>query len=229
MSIRKQAFLTIAIFALVNIAYAEAITDHERDEAEAHFADHIVPQNLHNMKSFPDGAKGTFISEYPPRMAGDPGDPADPQFLPLQSEYCYSDAIMSAEAIDSIAYLHSKKSTIITRATFKVNGIIKEFGNLSVNDIVTASYLGGEVTENGELLRVENLGHFPAKPGSSYLLSLKVAKTTKNTFFLRGPLVELKKNRIVLRGVEWLGFKPGTTVEEFQNKLSSVVHTKPCK
>jgi hypothetical protein len=91
------------------------------------------------------------------------------------------------------------------------------------------SYIGGEVIDDGERLRVENWMQPRMQHGRSYLLLLKPARAIPGAYFATEQMTEVRDDRLRLIGTEWLGFDPGTRLADFGDRLSAAAKLSACQ
>jgi hypothetical protein len=204
--------------------------DVDRNAAEQHYAIRHAP-SLHSQETLPDGARG-FLRPVP-QAYENPNVRVPP---PFQSKdqwyahlaYCNADVIVVGELVDSTPVLMSSKAAIYTVSRFTVVQVIK--GSMLPGQIITTYRLGGEVTDEGERLRVEMPDTPAYKLDTEYLLPLTQDRVAGRIQYVAPDYgtILVKGGRVSSNLGKWAGFLPGTTYAEVASTFAHVASEAGC-
>jgi hypothetical protein len=200
------------------------------DKAAARFlppGDHS--RSLHAAKvSFRDGAKGydTWISSELPSTNTAPFKSAAAR--QLHGDYCMNDAVVLGTALTSTPHLTQAGTMIVTSTHFKVDDIIKQAPNISVGAMVRVVREGGEVMDQGELLRIR-VDHGPDyQVGKEYLLFLNAARGLPVYYSNNFMTISVRGGRVIPSSDVYVGMKRGDLYQEVKSQLESTISQFPC-
>jgi hypothetical protein len=134
-------------------------------------------RSLHEAEQGPDGTRGYGVGAPMIRRVALP-DPPPPPFKTERDwethyQYCAWDAIVKATLIDSTPVLTSDKTLIYTVSHFAVVDTIKSDVPFTVGQQFVAYRSGGEVEDDGEILRIAALDSAAFEPQKTYILRLR--------------------------------------------------------
>jgi hypothetical protein len=187
-------------------------SDIDRDAAERHFS--ASTYNLHKADQFPDGAKGRSL-----RSWYEPGFPRPSNFK-SNADYhaylisCNTDAVVLAKYVASeTPVLTESKAQIYTASHFAVTQVIKGNALIVPGQTIVTYQAGGELADQGEVLRVETPDIPPYKPGGIYLLPLNrdnSVSVAQYSVLVEGAAA-VRAARVYPSEPRFVGFRPGTT------------------
>jgi hypothetical protein len=189
---------------------------------------HSDEQDLHLAQKMKDGARGydTWISPELPTANFSPYDSQrDKQ---LHSQYCKHDAIVTAKAVSSTSHLVRNKSSIITTTNFQIHEVIKPADGLASGDEISVVRQGGEVSDQGETLRVRVAGRTSYKSGAAYLLLLNKSNVARVYYAPNFITVGLKNGELSPSSTGITPFKVGEPLNNFKAQLTRITSKFPC-
>jgi hypothetical protein len=207
-----RACLAASATCLISTNAPAQTSDIDRDAAERRFS--TSTYDLHKADQFPDGAKGRSLhSWYEPGFSR-------PSNFKSNADYhayliaCNTDAIVLAKYLDSEPpVLTTSKSQIYTASHFAVTQVIKGNGLIAPGQTIVTYQPGGELADQGEVLRVETPGIPPYKPGGTYLVPLNrdnSASVPQYSVLVEGT-AEVRATRVYPSEPRFVGFHSGTT------------------
>jgi hypothetical protein len=231
----KMSTFVLACLALSFGAQASQLTQAQVEAVRAqYFKQYVIPSvNVHNVKtSFPDGTKG-FTRYHIPEMGWGPIKPyATLSDLGLHGQYCASDAVVLATHLSSTSYLSQAKDLLMTASDFAVIDVIKRDsqGIARVGNTINVVRFGGEVTDQGEKLRVTVSERPDYAAGHEYLLFLKGRPSTSSMPFHGNEYatIEVLDHRIYPSEKHWGGLEPGDSYLDTVDRIDQLSATFKC-
>jgi len=232
----KRAFVIVASLLAcgAQILYPQAVTLSSQDmqSAEVRYHDLAIvggrghSVDLHSADTFPDGARGYSVGtleEHDLTPIGPFKNEAEAQFHDL---YCRAATIVIAREVSAQSILSTKNDMIFTLFQFLVTDTLKPSPDASIGAQIEVMRFGGEVTDNGELLRVQYAGQVPFTSGKTYLLVLnRDAQNSSSHFFgSNRETIPVKNGRIYPPSGSWATFVSGellTSIHERTNEMSA--------
>jgi hypothetical protein len=187
-------------------------------------------RNLHRSTiRFRDGAKGIGIYKpigLPTENHWPYASKADEY---LHGWYCRAGAVVLGKDMASRSYLSSDKSLILTGTRFLVDDVLKSGAGIAVNEAITVVRPGGEVRDQGELLRVE-LDRPGFQSGLEYVLFLTPGSARYPAVFRANPWITTEVvNGTVHASSDWaLGVPDGQSYTVLRGRLDSLAAAFPC-
>jgi hypothetical protein len=227
------ASVLVAIHIVCMPVRGQTVDDVDRAASEKRFPATV---NIHYANNrFPDGAKGWIQGTSSEVTNTIPGGVKARAKIKASWNYCYCDAIVLAEFVSSNPpKLTKSKGTIYTVSHFKVSHVIKG-SQLTPGKVILSYRSGGEVEDEGELLRVDTPDAPAYKPGQTYLLMLEADKNaSKQQYHVAEQGTTLVTGGRVYPSLPGqLGFLPGTTradvLSDFAQAASSPPPSSGCK
>jgi hypothetical protein len=184
---------------------------------------------------FPDGAKGEALDvtfEYPSaRSFSLFGNWNDTR---LYGDYCGSEAVVLATNVTNAPRLSSNKEAIITVSDFTVDRVLKGRG-LQNSQSITVIREGGEVTDQGELLRIQVRHRPDFQPRKQYLLVLSASALLDSPVYLANNWItigvsggQLYPSRLWPPDNTWDGVHNGDYETAFEARLHALLAKRPC-
>lgn len=232
---RTISSLFLICMALTLEAQADQLSQAQVEAVKSqYFPQNGAPSvNLHNTpKVFSDGAKG-FTKYYVPEAGWASFKPyASKDDQGLHEGYCSSDAVVRAKNISSTTYLSEAKDTLITASDFAVVDVIKGDPHdvAQVGNTIKVVRIGGEITDQGEKLRVTVAGRPDYIHGKEYLLFLNGKPSASSMPFRADSYITIKisNNRVYPSDKTWLGFKPGDSYNSIISRIHQLSATFQC-
>jgi len=220
---------------LTSEAHAAQLSQAQVEAVESRYFTRIGPHliNLHNAEAgFPDGVKG--FTEYKFNEAGWGSSRPYANFSDkgLHARFCVSNAVVLATNLSSVSYLSQAKDTLMTVSDFAVIDVIKgdPQGVARVGNTAEVVRFGGEVTDQGEKLRVTVSERPDYSAGHEYLLFLSGKTATKSMPFHADDFVtvEVLNHRVYPSQKAWGGFEPGDSYYDVADRINYLSATFQC-
>jgi hypothetical protein len=226
--VTRLAWAFVAIQIVCMPVWGQAIDDVDRSAVEKRFTGSV---NIHNTNNrFPDGAKGWVKGTSNEARGGPiPGGAKARAKIKASWNYCYCDAIVLAEYVNSNPPgLTKSKGAIYTVSHFKVSQVIKG-SQLTPGQTILSYRAGGEVEDDGELLRIDTPDAPPYKVGQTYLLMLERDKTaSKLQYHVADEGTTVVTGARVYPSIPGqLGFLPGTTIADVLADFAQAANSSP--
>lgn len=188
--------------------------------------------SLHTQATFPDGAKGFEMGVPIALRTANRKIPA--QFATLadfeaHTVQCNANGLILGKWLNSRSVLNNQKSDVYTLSQFVVVQVIKSDGVLRAGETIVTFRVGGEVTDEGEVLRVRNDAAPDYKRGESYLLELKNdgGANERQYFASDFGTIGVQGQKIFPSAGTWAGFVSGTAYPRVIEKFKELA-TIPC-
>jgi hypothetical protein len=219
--VKRAKIATSVALTMIGVFLVHAQSGSQADvdlnSAEHHFEALRYGRSLHTQRAFPDGAKGVLSPD--PHEPGNTNIPVPAQFKDknewrAHNTYCSADAIVVGKLLNSTPILASTKSAVYTVSRFSVSQVIKSDGSISSGQTVVTYRLGGEVSDEGEKLRVDMPDTPAYKTNSSYVLVLTREKSASRPQYSTPDYgtISVNNNRVYSNLGNWAGLLPGTTL-----------------
>lgn len=245
----KLAFLIAAAVvggaALGLYAQTVSLSPQDMRAAEAEYSDlaaggnHGHSANLHSADTFPDGARGYIVGTIPEHILPEPPFKTEDEQV-FHYRYCGAATIVVARELSAQSILSTKKDMIFTLYQFLVTDSLKSSPDASVGQQIAVIRFGGELMDDGELLRAQYMGQIPFKPNQSYLLVLRRnAQNPSFAFFANNSeTIPVANGRIyppdqptdppTPNTAKWGPFLSGELVADIKERLPEIVALAPC-
>jgi hypothetical protein len=153
------------------------ITEFDSEAAENRLMGTIpFHQLLHKEEQAPDGTRGFGLPMPTAMRVARPSPLPSPFITDLEwdtyEQYCAWDAIVRVTHIDSTPVLTRDKTLVYTIYHFFVTDIIKSDLPVTPGQILVAYGVGGEVEDDGEILKIDTPDSAAFEPKKSYILIL---------------------------------------------------------
>lgn len=191
----------------------------------------IHQENMNSMMPGPNGVRGYTVQIPETRGAvQEQGAFKTDGEREVHSAYCRAAGIVLAREVSSESILSTKKDMIFTLYQFQVVDVLKNLAGAQIGSQITGMRFGGEVTDNGEALRVRVSGEAPFVAGATYLLVLDREGQNLSTFFFIPTLetIHVDHDRIFPANGSWGPFTSGQRLETVRTKLSELQTRIPC-
>jgi hypothetical protein len=223
------ALTLVGLFANVFGASVEPTpSDLDAKAAEQHFVQWAARPSLHSQDTLPDGAKGLSTAQ-PTRGSLAASVVQDPKYkgaadFYAHGLYCGSDAIVLGKFVDSTPVLSSRKNVVYTYSHFEVLQIIKGDDLLRSGQTIVTYRLGGEVTDDGEKLRIEVTDAPAYRAGREYILDLRKEKGARTPQYSAEDhaTISVHDQRVYSSRGTYAGMPDGTTFSEVVGELSNI-------
>jgi hypothetical protein len=224
-------FLTVA--SALPSAQAASLPSADNDVVSRRFQKLNFPgtnQDLHMSEyKFPDGAKGkrVEVSDENPAIEGS-GKYKNSEEEIFHSQVCSADLIALGADTDSAAVLSKSKDQIYTVSQIKPTEIVRQSTAVNIGTSFSAIQLGGEITDEKELLRLQIVGSQTLTAGNTYLLFLKNEEKASTPVFYVQHAIKVTNGRIYPHR-PWLDITSGTPYAEMKGKIESVQNIEACR
>jgi hypothetical protein len=235
-----RAYRTLSALFLIGVVLTSAAQAAQLSQAQVeavksrYFTRIGIPSaNLHSAKvGFPDGVKGFTTYKLDEAGWGSSKPYANFSDRGLHTRSCASDAVVLATNLSSTSYLSQAKDTLLTASDFAVIDVIKgdPQGLARVGNTVEVVRIGGEVTDQGEKLRVTVSKRPDYSPGHEYLLFLsgKTASTAMPFHADDFVTIEVLNHRVYPSRNAWGGFEPGDSYYDVADRIHYLSATFQC-
>lgn len=199
--------------------------------------------DIHSLGPDADGARGyTTSSEC--QCVATPKGPfktvADAEF---HDSYCRDAAIVIAREAGGQGILSTKKDMIFTLTQFQVIDTLKHAADADIDQLIALMRFGGEVMDDGQILRVKYAGQIPFESGRTYILELYRDAQNPSSYFFGWETIPVEDGRIHLPRVmvdspstgqkslrgSWGPFKSGELVTTIHKRVEEIAAVAPCK
>jgi hypothetical protein len=243
---RVASIIAVATAALLFSLRAGSQTDlpdFDRSAAERHFREENPygwSRNLHEFEQSSDGARGFGVGNPEVMRIAKPGRPSPPFATDLEWEtfdqYCAWDAIVKASLVDSTPILTSNKALIYTVSHFAVVDAIKSDTPFNPGQELVVYRLGGEVKDDGDILRIDTPDMTAFEPQRSYILILKRDKNASHQQYWipEAQTIAVRNDKVypISGKYAWLSgmdaFPSGSTYSAIRNTFASVHALRSC-
>ena len=227
--------------------YAQTVSPYPQDmrAAEAEYSDlaaggsHGHSLSLHSADTFPDGTRGYIVRMIPEHILPEPPFKTEDEQV-FHYRYCGAATIVVAREVSAQNILSTKKDMIFTLYQFLVTDSLKSSPDASVGQQIAVLRFGGELMDDGELLRAQYMGQVPFRSGQSYLLVLhRNAQNPSFAFFANNSeTIPVTNGRIhpadqptdppTPNTAKWGPFASGELVADIKERLPKIVALAPC-
>ncbi|WP_457352453.1 hypothetical protein [Roseateles sp. P5_D6] len=231
---KKNLIATLVLAASCGIAAADAAWDaSELAWASNYFGIRVFKrQNLHEADKFPDGARGRSMAlvAHPIRSSEKRNSFKNLDEQYLHDDVCGVDGVVVAKAGIPVSALTADKADIITKTPFTITRKLK--GNASFDPGKTVNVLrqGGEVSDQGEPLRVLNTYGTHFNDGSTYLLLLRrVAISDRFADYVsQGESLEVDGGRLHAAKGKWYHINHGDDSQAGLDSIERILSAEAC-
>lgn len=216
------------------IATADAVWDTaELAWASDYFGIRVVKrQNLHTADKFPDGARGRSMVMVVDLFRS---TTKRTSFKSLEEQYLHDDAcdinaVVVAKAGAPASTLTADKADILTKTPFTVTRKLKGNASFEVGKTVNVVRQGGEVFDQGELLRVWNAYGTRFDDGSTYLLLLRRVAISDRfaDYVTQGESLEVAGGKLRAARGKWYHVHQGDESEAGLDDIERILSAEGC-
>jgi hypothetical protein len=208
-------------------------------EAAYRSLDSLNSPDLHSLSKDRDGVRGYDVGEACQCVLIPLGPFPSEAEAEFHDRLCRTTSVVVARDIGAQSFLSDDKRIIFTLTEFQVVNVFKSSPDAQVGARIGVMRFGGEVTDDGERLRVEYSGQIPYREGQEYLLLLGRNAGATTTYFF-GPndeTVVVQDGRIYPTVQEtdpptppkWGPFVPGERLEKVREEIDDISALAPCK
>jgi hypothetical protein len=231
----KMNLIAILVLATSSaLAAADAVSDEsELAWASNYFGIRVFKrQNLHEADKFPDGARGRSMALVAhPIRSGEKRNSfknLDEQYL--HDDVCGVDGVVVAKAGIPVSALTADKADIITKTPFTITRKLKGNASFDPEKAVNVLRQGGEVFDQGELLRVWNTHGTSFDDGRTYLLLLRrIAISDRFVGYLsQGESLEVRGGKLHAAKGKWYHINHGDDSQAGLDSIERILSAEAC-